>query len=141
MQIEISARHGHLSEASQEKIRNKVEKLGRFFDRLTAIEVTVDLEHRETPTVDLRVSAERKHDFGASTDAGELMAGVDLVVQKVEQQLRRHKEKTVERHRSGGVKHSEVVVDTSIDEVAEEPVSDSVPLVDEVHQSTENKEN
>jgi putative sigma-54 modulation protein len=110
VQIGISARHGHLSEASQEKIREKVDKLNRFFDRLTAIEVTVDLEHRETPRIDLRVSAEHKHDFGASIDAGELMAGVDAVVQKVEEQLRRYKEKRVDRHRGG--KHRQLEPET-----------------------------
>ena len=33
--------------------------LARLFERLLAIEVTVDLEHEQTPTVDVRVSAER----------------------------------------------------------------------------------
>lgn len=126
MQIGISARHGHLSEASQDKIREKVDKLTRFFERLSAIEVTVDLEHRETPRVDLRVSAEHKHDFCASIDAGELMAGVDAVVQKVEQQLRRYKERTVDRHRGG--KHSQVEAETETESPSESeqetPVSD-----------------
>ncbi len=132
MHIEISARHGHLSEESQGKIREKVEKLTRFFDRLTSIEVTIDLEHRETPSVDLRVSAEHRHDFGASTDAGELMAGVDAVVQKVEQQLRRYKEKTVDRHRNSGHKHvesetagvSEIESADRIADAEEEPISE-----------------
>ena len=49
MQIKISARHGHLSDETQAKIKEKLEKLPRFYDRLTAIDVTVDLEHREAP--------------------------------------------------------------------------------------------
>ena len=53
MQINISARHGHLSDDTQAKIMEKMQKLSRFHDRLTAIEVTVDLEHREAPDVDL----------------------------------------------------------------------------------------
>ena len=47
MQINISARHGHLSDATRGKITAKVEKLARLFERLTAIEVTVDLEHEQ----------------------------------------------------------------------------------------------
>ena len=58
MQISISARHGHLSEATREKITAKVEKLHKIFERLTAIEVTADLEHEDNVGVDLRVSAE-----------------------------------------------------------------------------------
>jgi putative sigma-54 modulation protein len=102
VQIQISTRHGHVSDETQEKIRSKVERLSRYFERLTAIEVTVDLEHRETPTVDLKVSAEHKHDFVASSCIGELMASLDVVVEKMEQQLRKYKEKVQDRHRNTG---------------------------------------
>ena len=61
MQIKISARHGQLSDATQEFIREKAEKLLRFFERLTLIEVTVDLKN-EMPAVEMLVSAEHKHD-------------------------------------------------------------------------------
>ena len=98
MQINISVRHGQLSEAAREKIRGKVGKLNRYFERLTAILVTVDMEHPETPSVELLVSAEHKHDFVA-TDRGENMfTCVENVVQKVEQQLRKYKEK-IQGHR------------------------------------------
>lgn len=100
LQVSISARHGHLSEASQEKIRTKVEKLARIFDRLTAIEIRVDLEHEATPLVDLRVSAEHKHDFAATDQSDNLMASVDSVVHKLEQQLRKYKEKIQHRGRT-----------------------------------------
>ena len=42
MQTNISARHGHLSTSTQERIAEKVEKLSRYFDRLMAIQVTVE---------------------------------------------------------------------------------------------------
>jgi putative sigma-54 modulation protein len=108
VQIQISTRHGHVSEATQEKIRAKIERLPRYFERLTTIEVTIDLTHRETPGVDLRVSAEHKHDFVATSQAGELLAAVDVVVEKMEQQLRKYKEKVQDRHRTAGVRPSEI---------------------------------
>jgi ribosome-associated translation inhibitor RaiA len=55
VQVNISARHGHLSAGTQEKITDKVEKLRRLFDRVTAIQVTVDLEHEESPSVEVQV--------------------------------------------------------------------------------------
>ena len=102
MQIKISTRHGQLSEATQAKITEKLEKLTRFFERLTTIEVTIDLDRRETPNVDLRVSAEHKHDFVATNQSEELMASIDKVVDKMEQQLRKYKEKVQGRHRGPG---------------------------------------
>jgi len=102
VQIRISARHGTLSDATQSRIRAKVEKLPRLFDRLSSIEVTIDLERRDAPLVDLRVSAEHKHDFVATTRAEGLMAGLDIVLHKLEQQLRRYKERIQQRHRNPG---------------------------------------
>ena len=93
MQVNISARHGHLSADTQEKITEKVEKLRRLFDRVSAIEVTADLEHRESPSVEVRVSVEHTDDFVASGTAATVIAALDEVVHKVEQQLRKHKEK------------------------------------------------
>lgn len=100
MQVTISVRHGTLSEEAQAKVAAKVEKLGHLFDRLVGIEVTVDLERRDEPIVDLRVSAEHKHDFAASQRSSDLMGAVDQVVHKVEQQLRKYKQKIQEHHRS-----------------------------------------
>jgi putative sigma-54 modulation protein len=101
VQIRISTRHGHISDETQTNITEKLEKLTRFFERLTDIEITVDLEHRDTPGVDLRVSAEHKHDFIATAQEGELMVSVDAVVSKMEHQLRKYKEKVQDRHRGG----------------------------------------
>ena len=107
VQINISARHGHLSAASQDKIREKVERLQRYFDRVTSIQVTVDLEHRESPSVELRVSAEHTKDFVATDQGGEMMATLDRVHHKLETQLRKHKEKLT-GHRSTGIKDLDI---------------------------------
>ncbi|MGA2063629.1 MAG: ribosome-associated translation inhibitor RaiA [Thermoguttaceae bacterium] len=108
MQISISTRHGHLSDETQAKIKEKLEKLTRFSDRLSAIEATVDLEHRDAPDVDLRVSAGHKHDFVAVCRSMELLAGIDDVVEKMEQQLRKHKQKVQDRHRGPGHRVQEI---------------------------------
>ena len=99
MQINLSVRHGHLSEASQEKVVAKFEKLNRIFERLTSIEVTVDLQDEESPAVDVKASAEHKHAFVASDTSPTLMAAVDAVLHKLEQQLRKYKEKIQDHHR------------------------------------------
>jgi putative sigma-54 modulation protein len=107
VQIQISTRHGQLSDASQAKISAKAEKLLRIFDRLTAIEVIVDLTDETTPRVDLKVAAEHKHDFVAHDQSDNLMGSVDTVVHRMEQQLRKYKEKVQERHRSGDQRRRE----------------------------------
>ena len=103
MQIKISARHGHISEATQQFIREKAEKLLRFFERLTSIEVTVDLKS-DTKLVEILVSAEHKHDFVARD--------------KLEGQLRRYKEKVQDRRRTPST--GEVAGAPSLEEASEE---------------------
>jgi len=100
VQVNISARHGHLSDETKTQITAKVERLLRLFDRLLSIDVTVDLEHEQQPSVDVRLSAEHKHDFVATDQATSLMAALDSVVHKLEQQLRKYKEKVQTRHRT-----------------------------------------
>ena len=77
MKIQVSTRHGQLSEASQQKISAKAEKLTRIFDRLTSIDVVVDLSDEANPKVDLKVSAEHKHDFMAHDQSESLMGSLD----------------------------------------------------------------
>ena len=98
MQVKISARHGHLHEDTQRLIQEKASRLLHFFDRLTIIEVTVDMQSKEEKVVEVLASAEHKHDFVASERHAELLAAVDLAVEKMERQLRRYKEK-IQDHR------------------------------------------
>ncbi len=107
MQMNISIRHGHVSDAVQAVIREKLEKITRLYDRVSAIEVTIDFEHRDMPAVDLKVSA-KKHDFVAVAEAENLLAAVDAAVDKMEQQLRKHKEKVQDRHRVTGHREESV---------------------------------
>lgn len=93
VQINVSARHGRLSPASQSKIAKKVSRLHRYFDRLTALNVTVDLQNSSLPAVEIVASAERFHDLVSHDRAAILWRGIDGAVQKMEQQLRKHKEK------------------------------------------------
>jgi len=108
VQINISTRHGSVSEQTRSKILAKLEKLERYFGRLTQIEVTIDLERRDEPAVDIKVHAEHRRDFVASFRSGDLLSSVDQAVHKVEEQLRRYKQRIQERHRAGGSRHGEV---------------------------------
>jgi putative sigma-54 modulation protein len=93
VQVKISSRHGHLSEINQARIREKAEHLTHYYERITSIQAIVDLEQQSTVGVELLVSVEPKHDFVAQERAEELTKAVDAVLHKMEQQLRKYKEK------------------------------------------------
>ena len=97
MHIEISTRHGGLGPEQQGYLRDKAEKLLKYFGRLMAIEVEV--EHQKLAwQVEILVSAEHKHDFVAREQGPTPEAATDQCVHKIEHQLRRYKEK-VQRHK------------------------------------------
>ena len=99
MQIKISARHGHLSDATQQFIRDKAQKLLHFFDRLMLIEVTVELKDDEK-SVEFILWPEHKHQVVARERNQDILAAVDLVMSKLEVQLRRYKEKLQDHRRT-----------------------------------------
>jgi putative sigma-54 modulation protein len=114
VQINISTRHGHLSQASQDRIGEKVGKLNRLFERLTAVAVVCDVEDEANPEVEIKVSAERTDDFVATHRAESLMAAIDGAIHKLEQQLRKHKEK-IKGHRTPGHRHEEVAAEPPVE--------------------------
>lgn len=93
MLIGISARHGHISHQTQERIQGKIGKLLRFYNRLTSIEVTIDLGNRDNPEVEIRATLERHDDFVATYTAPSIVAAVAGAERKIEQQIRRYKDK------------------------------------------------
>lgn len=98
MQIQITSRHGNLGPEQQAFVTEKVEKLQKYFDRLMAIAVEVELVKKDW-AVAIQVSAEHKHDFIARESAATLEAATDECVHKLEHQLRRYKEK-VQNHKN-----------------------------------------
>lgn len=97
MQIEISTRRGGLTPEQQQHLHDKAEKLRKYFDRLMAIKVAVD-HGKQAWDVEILVSAEHKHDFVASEAGPTPESAMDLCVHKIENQLRRYKER-VQNHK------------------------------------------
>ena len=93
MYIQVQARHGELSEETRQKIAEKVVKLGRFVERVSNIDVLVNLEKSNEPTVEVAVITELKKDFRADYTSGDLWGCLDQVIDKLEQQMRKFKSK------------------------------------------------
>jgi putative sigma-54 modulation protein len=117
VQIKISARHGHLSDATQRFIRDKADKLTRLFPRLTMIEVTVDLQEG-MKTVEFVVQAEHQKDLVAREVASDILPAVDLALAKIEHKLRKYKEKIQDHRRTPST--GDVSAPPAVEEPSEE---------------------
>ena len=129
MRVVISARHTHLSERVKAYAREKIEKLERFDERVTKAELVLEAEFHgkrgsspgggppvereparrheraedragDVRAAELIVSVARERaPFVARADGESPYAAIDLVVDKMERQLRKHREKLKDRHR------------------------------------------
>lgn len=106
MQVEITCRHGSIGPEFQEYITRKTQKLLTYFERVTAIRVTLDYEGDHVK-VEILVDAEHKHDFVTSQEGGatEVSACFEQALNKMEQQIRRYKEKVQDHRRDKPLNH------------------------------------
>lgn len=92
MQISVTGRHVNVTEEVKAYAREKASKLPRFYDRVQAIEVILDVEG-DSFTIDMIVSAEGRNHFIAHEVGPDTFALIDLITDKLERQLTRHKER------------------------------------------------
>ncbi|MBX3462377.1 MAG: ribosome-associated translation inhibitor RaiA [Planctomycetes bacterium] len=90
--IEFKGRHDHITERMQAHAARKLARLARFQDRLVRIEVVADHAHKN-PEVELIVHQRRGNPLVARDRGTSFAATIDLLVDKMEAQLRKLKEK------------------------------------------------
>ena len=96
MQLSISGHHVELTDSINEFIHQKFEKLDRHYDQITQVHVVLDIQKHE------HMAEATAHVTGgelfANATAEDMYASIDAMVDKLDRQLIKHKEKTVARH-------------------------------------------
>ena len=100
MQVTVSGRHMGISDALRSYCEEKAEKLTRFFDRIQKIEVVLD-GHNGMHTAEMIVHSDGTHPFVASEEREDVFAAIDVLMDKIERQISRHKEKLRNRKHPG----------------------------------------
>ena len=100
MQIQVTGRHVEITDDVRDYVRDKVAKLPRFYDRIHEVEVVLDHESEQF-TAEMIVRAGREHTFVARETGPDTFALIDLVIEKLERQLTRQKEKYRNRKHDG----------------------------------------
>ncbi|HSW47407.1 MAG TPA: ribosome-associated translation inhibitor RaiA [Phycisphaerae bacterium] len=101
MRFAVTGRHLEMTDAMKQYAEEKAGRLSRFYDRVQSAEVVVEREGIQY-RVEMVVSTDHKEAFVGQVHAGDYYEALDLVVDKVEGQLRKHKEKLRNRkHRAG----------------------------------------
>jgi len=92
MQVTVSGRHMAVSDGLKQYCETKAEKLVRFYDRIQLIEVVLD-GHNGQHSAEMIVHTEGTQPFVASEEQADAFAAIDLLMDKIERQIRRHKER------------------------------------------------
>ena len=98
MQVAITCRHGTIRDDVRDYISNKAEKLLTYFERVSAIQVTVVFV-KDRIEVEILVDMEHRHNFVASDVGEDVSATFEGALHKMEQQIRKYKQKLQDHRR------------------------------------------
>lgn len=101
MKTSITGRHVGVTESMKAYAREKVEKLGRYFDRVTQARVTMEIDH-DRHRVEMVLEVTRGVSLVGKAEALDMYAACDLAEQKLAQQLRRFNQRLKDHHRGEG---------------------------------------
>ena len=97
MQIQFTAKSPSITQFVKEYAKAKVQRLERFSDRITSVEMVLSAE-KERKIVELIVRTPG-HEFVIKEESDDMEASIDAAVDRMEQQLIRFKKKLIDAHR------------------------------------------
>ena len=91
MQISIDGHHVELTESIQDYIHSKMTRIERHFDHVVDIHVVLGVEKlRQKAEATIHVAGNNIH---AESENEDLYAAIDLLIDKLDRQVKKHKEK------------------------------------------------
>lgn len=106
MQLTISGHQIDLTDSMKNYIEEKMERIERHFDHLNSIDVVLHVEkihHKAEATLNAKGVTMHAH-----ADSENMYATIDELTDKLDSQVRKHKEKITDHHRGdGGLKNQQ----------------------------------
>ena len=99
MQLDVSGHHVNVSQAMKGYVKTKFKRLERHFDNATHAHVVLTVE-KSNQKAEATVHVSGAKLFADAVDA-DMYAAIDALADKLDRQLKRHKEKLTDHHRGG----------------------------------------
>jgi putative sigma-54 modulation protein len=100
MQITIAGHHVEITEALRGYVTSKLEKLERHFDQVSNIDVILSVE-KLVQKAEATVPVNGQNLFANAEDQ-DMYAAIDALVDKLDRQIIKRKEKVTDHHRGEG---------------------------------------
>ncbi len=100
MELDLTGIHIEVTEAIREFTEKKVEKLAKFFDSETICHVTFTEKNKGKQHVDIRIEY-KSHTYLAEGEFDDIYSGLDDLIEKIEEQIRKEKAIIQKKRREG----------------------------------------
>jgi putative sigma-54 modulation protein len=100
MQVNLTGHHVDVTPPLRKYVNSKIERIERHFDHVTNIHVVLSVEklrHKAEATVHLTGGS-----LFADSTQDDMYAAIDSLIDKLDRQVKKHKEKLTDHHRSEG---------------------------------------
>ena len=102
MQINLTGHHMDITPSLREYVETKFERVERHFDNMTNIHVILSVEKgRHKAEATIHVS---KGNIYAESEHEDMYAAIDTLLDKLDRQVKKHKEKLTDHHKGGNGK-------------------------------------
>ena len=98
MQIKIALKDDSIAEDMKRRAEEKAGRLLKYYDKIQSIRIVLD-RNGDTYSCEMIADLERTRDLVAHTTGRHLQAVIDETHERLERQVREHKQRT--RHRKG----------------------------------------
>jgi len=103
MNLKLTGNHVEITDAMREYVISKIGKITRHFDHVIDVSVILSVEKlKQKAEANVHV---RGKDIFVETDSEDMYASIDSLVDKLDRQILKHKEKNLERRNHGALKN------------------------------------
>ena len=98
MQITISGHHVDITDALRNYIHDKLDRIERHFDRVTSAKIILSVEKlNQKAEANIHIAG---NDIFADAVNEDMYAAIDALADKLDRQIKKHKEKTADKNRN-----------------------------------------
>ncbi|MBE0509397.1 MAG: ribosome hibernation promoting factor [Chromatiales bacterium] len=100
MQLNLTGHHVDITPALRDYVNEKLERLERHFDHVTNVHVILSVEKlRQKAEATIHITG---NNIFADAEDQDMYAAIDALIDKLDRQVCKHKEKVTDHHRSNG---------------------------------------
>ena len=106
MNLKLTGNHVEITDAMRDYVTSKISKITRHFDHVIDVSVILSVEKlKQKAEANVHI---RGKDIFVETDSEDMYASIESLVDKLDRQILKHKEKNLERRNHGALKDQDL---------------------------------